>query len=166
MAFRQLRLTLVGTIFAVILWTAPTHALAPENDDSGCQLEGPLLTASWNGTMPENGLLGVWRIPLSPRHPEILTEARLLLEWESLGGVRATFSFPDPLPYGIPFSFQKIEVVWDDGSLTGTRLIDWSDDCSGAGRSLFPGQSWGVILEPSVSRPLRNLRLRLWGARN
>ena len=130
---------------------------------------------------PEPVLEGVmtdaleWRLPVSAEKPNQLTQARVsltLLPPANVGDpwkVRVKTSFPDPKPFGIPYSFEKIELRWSSSAESHHSLIDWTLDCSSAGRSLFPGQSWSEDREIHGSEGQAVLdapSFSLWGSRN
>lgn len=115
-----------------------------------------------------------WKLPISPQKPEIITEARMgisLVPPGTPGGRwRAALSmmFPDPKPFGIPYTVQKIELRWS-GTLPGTAAFDWTFACSGPGRSCFPGQKWEQDWEvPGTEGVIDSdwSEVRLWGSRN
>lgn len=143
--------------------------------DSACLQDRALFETSWEViplTSPVTPL-GEWRLPFSPSHPEKLSEARLsinLIEdptgrWVAEIGL----SFPDPKPFGIPFTFQKIELTWATANGAITTVLDWSQHCSSPGRSLYPGQNAQAKIELPNSYGMKNLvapTVKLWGARN
>ena len=130
-------------------------------------------------TFERDGVLGPWKIPLSSTRPEVLTEARLQIKMRD-NTVDAAFSFPDPKPYGIPFTFQgvaieflespntEIETPGESGQSKVTRLsLDWTDGCSGPGRSLFPGGEWDdSVSDDGMPDAPEAIRVLLWGSRN
>ncbi len=134
-----------------------------------CQDEGPVLTTVIQAESGQSS--GEWRIPLSVSRPEILTEARLRVDWVDVGSsaLKIKVHFPDPKPYGLPFTFQAlaVEASGSAGSDVTRTTLDWTQDCSGPGRSLFPGGSWEEVLELNPSESAVNsLRILLWGSRN
>lgn len=117
-------------------------------------------------------LLGEWRLPISANRPEMITEARVqlqLLKAEKGGWkLRLAFSFPDPKPFGIPFTFQKARLTFTAAGEIYRAEYDWSQDCSGPGRSMFPGQSWSTLVDLPKNfdfSALENPVFQLWGAR-
>jgi len=145
-----------------------------------CIDTAPLLRANWD-TFPVEGdtTLGTWQLPVSASQPDLLTEARLQasvsISPSAMGPgqcqLHLLFSFPDPKPYGIPFSFQKVRFTWNAPAPRSLEL-DWSDNCQGVGRSLFPGQSWSLSVEipheSGAQAPCEfsDPELLLWGSRN
>lgn len=116
-----------------------------------------------------------WRLPVSADRPNQLTQARVsltLLPPANQGDpwkMRIKTSFPDPKPFGIPYSFEKLELRWSSSTGTHTSLIDWTQSCSSAGRSLFPGQAWSEdreILGSEGQAVLDAASISLWGSRN
>ena len=148
------------------------HVEGREGRIEGCGHREPVLTQ----TLGFGGVSGVWRLALSADRPDLLTEARLSVIIRSPGGRNRSWttqveaSFPDPKPFGIPYSFEKLELVWKDATGQAKSLLrDWSDECSSPGRSLFPGQRWLEELEMTGTEDLPELQgveVRLWGSRN
>lgn len=164
----------ICAVFFLTLWSQ-----AVQSDDIECLQSEPIVKAAWNQFPADdfNFKLGLWRLPISASVPDVITEARVeaVLKKSDRCHVVVRFSFPDPKPYGIPFSFQKISLRWsatDKSNVSDPDYIseiDWSDRCQYAGKSLFPGQSWEVTLPvftPSGHCHMKNPSLLLWGARN
>lgn len=79
------------------------------------------------------------------------------------------FSFPDPQPWGLPFSFESAEFTWESHGKRHSARIDWSEDCTEPGKSMFPGDSWSALLELSESSAdlvFEHPVFRVWGSRN
>jgi hypothetical protein len=148
---------------------------ASPGETGSCTPDGILLELGWEGVgIGDSVTLGEWRLPMSPTHPEIITEARMELSIQpgpegKNFRARVRFSFPDPKPLGIPFSFQLAVFEYDGPSGRGQAVLDWSDGCQQAGRSLFPRQEWEATTDLPGSRDLASLgrvRFYLWGSRN
>jgi len=169
--YRRYSHWIVRIVAALAMLASPPSAA----NENSCVTERPLFEASWAELIPANqaGPAGEWRLPLSPERPEVITEARMALsfDWiQDASGYQAMvkLSFPDPKPFGLPFTFQKVELSWVDSAGPHSTTVDWSESCSGPGRSLFPGNQWFSPLgEPLPgSTPLVQARLRIWGSRN
>lgn len=164
----RLFLSVVGPLSAFI----STPALAEPDCHDGT---APLLEVEWRALHLDPDRPRQWKLPPRAGFSGGPTEARLGLQFlRSEGKWFASFSFtfPDPKPYGIPFSFERLELAWSNFSVKseGAVEIDWSDACQAPGRSLFPGQSWSVRVELpenlANSEALSDASLRLWGSRN
>lgn len=161
----------LGIIPAALVIALPTPAWSEE-----CMGESPLLALEWDSVALEDepAPLGEWRLPLSAQQSGVLTEARLrvtLVKSLEAGGwaAKLDFLFPDPKPFGIPFTFQHAEISWATPAGIVTHRLDWSNGCSRPGRSLYPRQSWSTLLPVSETGPIRFLeqpRVRVWGSRN
>ena len=99
-------------------------------------------------------VLGEWHLPATPLVPDQLTEARVRLvlvrlpEKEGPGWkVEAYFDFPDPKPFGIPFSFEGFRLTWYGEPGRVGAEVDWSDFCVSPGRSVFPWRHWTSTVE-------------------
>lgn len=158
---------------------AAAVALTPESsfaDEAGCWDEDPLLQVGWESlSIPEvPTVIGEWRLPVSSSRPEVMTEARVQMQLLSaskagMSRVLFHFSFPDPKPYGIPFTFQKAVLLWASETGPMAASIDWSEACTGPGRGMYPRQSWSAVVDlPSLGSgaEIRNPSLRIWGSRN
>ena len=126
-------------------------------------------------------VIGEWRLPVSPRKPEVLTAARLRLRLSegtsrapataSSQSFQAEFSFPDPQPYGLPFTFQRLDMQLEsvESAVVTSGSLDWSFSCTNPGRSIFPGQGFEDVVSMPCPAPEQRegliLRVRLWGAR-
>ena len=153
-----------------VLLVNPLTVGAADNTLIGCADTGPVLDVAWGSPY-------VWRLPIAPDRPKVLTEARLSVQLqEPLGPGRPWTAvvrgyFPDPKPFGIPYSFEKLVVTWK-GEPTAPQaeaLVDWSGECTGPGRSLFPGKQWTQEVDLPGTENLTGLdqvQLRLWGSRN
>jgi hypothetical protein len=152
-------------------------AILPGAALAGCPAGKPLLSVFWQETPPEPGEkgLGEWRLPISADEPDLVTHARVAARFVHAGkgwAARLDFSFPDPEPYGLPFTFQRVSIERAGEEGRREAVLDWSFECADPGRSLFPGQSWSV--EIPVGEPegfddpevFTRLSLRLWGSRN
>jgi hypothetical protein len=133
----------------------------------GCDDLGPVLDTSLRGS-------GDWRLPLSSERPDQLTHAQIGMEIRPPGERHRPWiaivrvEFPDPKPFGIPYSFEKLELQWNRET-EASAVLDWSEGCSGPGRSVFPGQSWLQEWEIPGTEELpwlHEARLRVWGSRN
>lgn len=116
-----------------------------------------------------------WKLPLSPEQPQAFTEARLSVTLlppagsSKLWTARIHAHFPDPKPFGIPYSFEKLAIRWLTPTGGVTASLDWTESCSQPGKSLFPGQSWSQEWEiPGTEgfSDLKNPSAELWGSRN
>lgn len=170
-AFRLLSCLLWSALGVAFYTSMTADGLRAGTEDVDCQYESPLLYRHFEEPLmvSDPRPLGEWRLPLSAYRPEIITEARVLSQLkqnQATGKWTAEFliSFPDPKPYGIPFSFRKIELKWRGSEGSQTFLLDWSDQCNNPGRSLFPGQRWAFSIP--VGEALESLEIRLWGSRN
>jgi hypothetical protein len=158
---KSLRWGLPGLVFAL--------SGAAAGDE--CATQAPLISPpGWKeiqlATAPE--ILGEWPLPLSSEKPDVLTAARVRLTLLKDGKARLEFTFVDPKPYGIPFTFQRAELLWDGPDGPRSVSIDWSMGCAYAGRSLYPGQSWAVEMDlpdALADGTFEMLRFRLRGSR-
>ncbi len=136
----------------------------------GCTEQGPVLNVGWDDPY-------VWQLPLSVDRPKTLTEARFSVQLqEPLGPGRPWTAilrsyFPDPKPFGIPYTFEKMTLSWANAAqgAPSETLLDWTAECTSAGRSLFPGKQWTQELELPGTESLSTLdrvQLRVWGSRN
>ena len=183
-ANRRLSDSCVAAGLAVLCLAFGNGAPALSSGPEGCLGEPPLLeTRVPLSSVCGQGLeavLGEWRLPVSPHRPEVLTWGRLGISRSSLAaeegsggsheGFLARFTFQDPLPYGLPFTFQRLELRLEEGDqVLGTAEADWAMGCTGPGRSIYPGQSFEerVAVPCSSGRSDEGLFLRvyLWGAR-
>jgi hypothetical protein len=151
----------------LLFWVGIGFARAESSDCSG---NGPLVVEE-----PGSGVsvgsstnLGEWRLPISSLNPDMMTEARVRLEIVGTS-LLMHFSFPDQYPWGLPFSFEKAEFRWESQGRLYLAQVDWSQDCSGPGRSLYPHQAWTASLD--LGSDTQNLHMekpefRLWGSRN
>ncbi|MCM2277978.1 MAG: hypothetical protein NDJ89_07855 [Oligoflexia bacterium] len=148
--------------------------LARSQED--CLSPEPLLSVTLDSITLQRSpiFVGEWKLPASEYRRDLLTEARVRLQlvkdddtgnWQG----QLEFAFPDPKPYGIPYSFQKAELSWENHRERNAAAIDWARECSGPGRSMYPGQSWSGTIDlwgsssmDSISHPL----IRIWGTRN
>ena len=170
----------------IFIWFWVAALLSPNSAwaEEGCSNDSPLIERNWEISTPScqaNSLEGVgegtWFLPITPDRPDVITHARVQVKFvkpnEQANWVALVhFDFQDPKPYGIPFTFQRLKILW--GAAGGapqpqhSAQIDWSEQCQYAGRSMFPGQSWDVSLELPDTRELCSIPspvLRLWGAR-
>jgi len=106
---------------ALVLAFGVAASVRADYENTGCSGEGPLIVveallepvAQWE----TGGILyrsEEWRLPVSPHRPDVLTEARLKIEmnWTDhfyeAGDLKWSFTFNDPKPFGLPFSFQAM----------------------------------------------------------
>jgi hypothetical protein len=145
--------------------SSPVSAWA---QDADCLSTSPVLSTYL--TLPAE-----WRLPLSSHRPDVLTEARIALDLvppsaeRKLWSARIHVSFPDPKPLGLPYSFEKLILAWNDAGVPGYAILDWTDGCTQPGRSLFPGQNWIQNWELPGTEGLSGLpqpSMALWGGRN
>lgn len=143
--------------------------------DSSC-LGEPLLDVAWEelALVARPGSDAVFRLPVSPDRPDWITHAEVEIsfhqssvdgQWDAL----LSFRFPDPKPYGIPFTFQGAEFTWRTPIGSSKGSVDWSEGCQQPGRSLFPGGSFhdGFELPGSIGvESFSGARFRVWGSRN
>jgi hypothetical protein len=167
---------LLKFVATACLFLLPTQITSAQQPESDCMSDRPVLDLVFPsvplGVAPIH--IGEWRLPLSSNKIGTLTEARLRIDLSQspeTGAWQADIlvSFPDPKPYGIPYSFQKITLDWTEHAEPQAASIDWTYGCSGPGRSLFPGQSWRTTLALPSSESLFSLDdfiIRLWGSRN
>ena len=144
--------------------------------DGSCLDPLPLVKESWPKLVLGAGsvFLGEWRLPISSALPEVMTHAyvRLYLQQKPGGStwrLRAEFEFDDPQQFGIPFTFQRLEFSWLGMDGPKQAFIDWSEDCSGSGRSIFPGQKMSAVTELAETGQFfifENASFNLWGSRN
>lgn len=172
---RFCRWTATVVLLSILLISSPSLPAASKLDGS-CLDSAPLAKEEWRKLVLGAGsvFLGEWRLPISASHPETLTHAfvRLYLQKKDGGSawyLRADFEFLDPLPYGIPFTFQRLEFSWLGIDGPRQAFIDWSEDCAGSGRSIFPGQKMSETVELKESGNFfvfESASFRLWGSRN
>jgi hypothetical protein len=168
--------------FGVCVFTLSQELAHADLEPPLCWTEQPVVDIHTDWTPTEDdgsqGLtLGPVRLPLAAWRPEILTEARL--SWVYHEGFHSTqrispnrglevfFTFPDPRPFGLPYTVQGFILDSHDGGV----LVDWSHGCEDPGVSVFPGQSYRESLnlaeEPAGPQlPSSTVRLRIWGSRN
>ena len=143
---------------------------------------------------PLNELLGPVRLPLAAWRPEVMTYAQLRwlrkngeqkafnsfpdldtsVEFRhtnnrgalNSGTVEVEFSFPDPRPFGLPYTVQGFIIE----SATGQIMKDWSNECEDPGVSVFPGQIYRELIytqeTPLDVNDLGRVHLQVWGSRN
>jgi len=152
-------------------------AVVPSWAAADCADPKPILSVFWEElpAPPGDTVLGAWRLPISSAEPEVITHARVDAKLARAGAdwrIALAFSFPDPEPYGIPFTFQRVIVERESAEGRRVAVLDWSFGCAGPGRSLFPGQRFDVAIpigEPEgLDDPdgFARLSIRLWGSRN
>lgn len=157
-------------IFVGLLFIPSVNILANE---LSCDQEPALLSQHWERIAPEGApwTAGQWSLPISSLQPDILTSARLALVFvreTQNWAVRFAFTFDDPKPFGLPFTFEKARLSWDGDQGREAVELNWANECTRPGRSMFPGLGWteDVPLEfQSESPHLPNALLELWGAR-
>jgi hypothetical protein len=146
----------------------------------GCDGEAPLLTVRSiefkvdPSSVRVPAFLGEWRLPISPQDPQIVTAASVRVELlRSESGTRTVlwvgFSYASANPWGLPFTFEKAELSWMSAGKRFSKRMDWSQNCSSPGRSLFPHQTWHSEIELSSDENLWTLEspeFRLWGSQN
>jgi hypothetical protein len=159
-------------------WATPAdRSLSP----SDCYSNQPLAEVhsaaiTLRPNAPTSTPIGSIYLPFSASQPGVLTWARVQifgdLAGESSAKFTLVFDFEDPLPLGIPFTFQGAELeVAMEYEKPVLLQIDWSNACAGPGWSYFPRQK--RTFEFTVPRThsriedlwLRFVHLRLWGGR-
>jgi hypothetical protein len=165
---------LFGSLFVVLFGVSPGVTFADGPVIPDCWVEAPVLdiNSSWTGPASGAGgwLLGPFQLALAPWRPDIKTEARISWKVQPAAEgdrVEVRLTFPDPKPYGLPYTVQGFAIDSRNQSL----VLDWSHDCQDPGISVFPGQSWsgevaGPIETGLVTSPSENVRVRVWGSRN
>jgi hypothetical protein len=163
-------------ILGMGLTTAGATAQTSTGTVTGCSGDEPLVVgfASNNAPVVVPSLFGEWQLPVSSQDPDVMTEARVRVELLSVPGGHGAilfmkFSFPDPLPWGIPFSLERAEFSWEIRGEKHSALADWSGDCTGPGRSMFPGDTWSetlVLSEEAENLVFEHPVFRIWGSRN
>ena len=159
-----------GAVLSMLLAVGLTsHALADTTgQEVGCTSTQPVLIS---GLLPDHS----WPLPLSAEHSSVITEARIAIELlppspeHKLWTARIHATFPDPLPYGLPYSYQKVAFAWNAPEASGNAVLDWTEGCRNPGRSLFPGQKWTQDWEIPGTEGLSRLddpSFALWGSRN
>jgi len=164
-----------GLVQLVLLWGVAGLGMAYA-DSGDCSGNGPLVVGyaeSWEPVQAPS-FLGEWRLPVSSQAPDLMTEARvrvdLLRPANGKGALLSVnFSFPDPNPLGLPFTFERAELSWQSDGTAHSAQLDWSQNCNNPGRSLYPHQSWTALIE--ISSDSQNLIFespvfRIWGSRN
>jgi hypothetical protein len=141
-----------------------------------CLGDEPLVTgySADEAPLTAPSFMGEWKLPISAEDPDVITEARvhvdILPKADHSGAVLSLkFSFPDPFPLGLPFTFERAEFSWETHGKKHFAQIDWSDDCSSPGRSMFPHDSWSASIdlsENSENLVFEHPVFRLWGSRN
>ena len=151
-----------------------------------CSGGAPVLTRQWSRITPGSGfgatseILGKWRLPLSPDRLDLMTSATIVatLERANLTSdwqIIYELSFPDPLPYGIPYNYEQLVLRWDvptdpqHPSGYAEVVVDYTTGCSQPGLALFPGQKTStqtILLGTKGVGTFKNLRLYLTGSRN
>ena len=153
-----------------VLLISPLTGASADHPVTGCLDQGPVLDVAWSSPF-------VWRLPIASDRPSVLTEARLSVQLqEPLSPGRPWTAvvrgyFPDPKPFGIPYTFERLALTWKAEAPEAQTeiLLDWSSDCTSPGRSLFPGKQWTQEVELQGTESLTTLeqvQLRLWGSRN
>lgn len=145
-------------------------------DTGGCFGNEPLIVgyggSSDSGEAP--AFVGEWHLPISADSPEIMTDALVRVDIVTAPNGRGVsvafnFSFPDPNPWGVPFTFQRAELSWESAGNHFSTLIDWSDDCSGPGKSMFPHQAFTALSDVDSSSLKGGMEMpiiKIWGSRN
>jgi hypothetical protein len=169
-------------IFGVCVLTFGQETAHADLEPPLCWTEKPVVDihTDWTpaeGEASQASTLGPIRLPLAAWRPEILTEARLSWAYhESFHstqrlspsrGLEVFFTFPDPRPFGLPYTVQGFILDSHEGGV----LVDWSHECEDPGVSVFPGQSYRESLnlaeDPVPPQlPSSPVRLRIWGSRN
>lgn len=117
---------------------------------------------------------GAWRMPASVDRPEVVTHAAIAVaslppdSTRKLWALRIQFAFPDPKPLGIPYSFEKLELRWQDADGPHRAILDWTDACTHPGPALYPGQMGQQTWEIPDTESLKSLQyptLSVWGQR-
>ncbi|MCC7440462.1 MAG: hypothetical protein IT285_02450 [Bdellovibrionales bacterium] len=166
------------TLAAIAAFSLLSSASSYAAEDPICP-GPPLLETHWEQWSPpdEPGValpLGEWRLPAAWNRPDLLTEA-VIQAWAEVSPkapdgvrVRVRFAFPSANPFGIPFTFQRLELSWHSEEGRHATVLDWSNECGDPGRSMFPRQSFEALMElPSRGAwPLSAPRLRVWGSQN
>jgi hypothetical protein len=166
----------VLAIFALLGASALATAGAAHSPREACPQDSPVLTSAWNalalGMSPD--YIGEWQLPLSAQKPAVLTEARVRVdllqaqdtrEWNA----QVSVTFPDPKPFGLPYTLERLVLQWTGPAGPQTAGIDWSKNCTQPGRSLFPGQSWTdsfALPGSETAWTIDAVSLRVWGSRN
>ena len=146
--------------------------------EQGCTGDEPLIDTQWEA-VPFGGC-GVatgpweWPLPISFDHPDLLTAARVQVSvskpsaftnWKA----KVHFTFNDPKPYGIPFTFQKMKLFFQTIKGESSVEVDWSRQCEDVGRGMFPGQSFTASVDLPDTQDVCAFaggELRVWGGRN
>ena len=179
---------LVGICSMAILGLSNTSVYASsflwENPQSSCLDSAAPLVEIETGNFPLDSSGGaqeivLQKLPVSVDRPELITEARLALVVGSSvksalnPQLSAEFTFPDPKPFGLPFSFQALSLEWTSPQdHSAQRLVlDWADECSGIGFSLFPGQGRSEPIPfndfgTDQGGWVPGFKVKLWGSRN
>jgi hypothetical protein len=175
----------MGGFIALPLATPAANSLAVERPlQSGraetsqgipaCWEEGPVIDIVVDPSLSSSGALeiGALPLPLSASKPDIMTPATLAWSWVGSGaegdpkGLIAHFAFPDPKPFGLPYSVLGYAIE----TPSGLWVRDWSEGCAGVGVSLFPNQQWQEQLTLDNGQfPVSSgdrVRVRVWGSRN
>lgn len=143
-----------------------------------CNEEPALLAISIDSIIFNKNIIeiGQWRLPHSPFQPQQLSMAKLGLTLRHIPEknvwiAELHFTFDDPKPYGLPFSFQRAKLTWLRKNQRVREWIewDWAHQCRGIGWSLFPGQNHkeeANFVKYQEQDEINFLHLQLWGARN
>jgi len=140
--------------------------------ETGCLADQALIAQTTRAESESCGQpvsVGPWKLPISWDRPDVITAAQIEVEFRkpdqgSNWIAVVHLSFPDPLPLGIPFTFQKANLLWAHQEYE----IDWSADCRNVGLGMFPGQSFDRIIELAQTEDvceLGELTFKLWGGR-
>jgi hypothetical protein len=149
---------------------------ARAGSEPDCQGDGPLRTIEAGTVSVPSGAvkLGEWTLPISAERPDVMTHAQVALSFERGASgsdlrARVSLSFPDPMPYGIPFTFYGYELRWIEPTGSHAVMQDWTSQCQEPGPSLFPGQAREFTIElpgSAAVSDLEHLEFRIWGSRN
>lgn len=161
-------------LFGILaLSLGPKATAAERTAPPSCWTEKPVLEfVTQLATAGSGSDLGPFQLPLSPDRPDILTAAQISWRWmiesgaTAERGLRVSFEFPDPKPYGLPYTVQGFSIETRES----TYFKDWTFDCENVGISLFPGGSWQQSIELEENQvapsPNESVLIKVWGSRN
>ena len=164
---------LIASLGSLAFGFAP-KALALQNDGPpSCWTEKPVLELATQLIVSgPSVVLGPFQLPLSPERPDILTAAQISWNWELKSnraaeqGLVVTLAFPDPKPFGLPYTVQGFSIETQDS----TYFRDWTFGCENVGISLFPGGSWQQVIDLEddqlAPNPTETILIKVWGSRN
>jgi hypothetical protein len=149
---------------------------ASAGSELDCNGEEALVSKSWDHIILVTGGIGEWKLPVSSKKPDVITEAKASLKLVrklELSGSRwyadLRIDFKNPEIIGsVGFNFSRARIEWNSGADLISAELDWTNSCTSPGPALYPNR--GPIkaqLELTATEnfhEIRDVRFRLWGS--